>query len=206
VPTNTGRRSAQETREHLLAVAHNLFYWHGIRATGIDKIAADANVAPTTLYRLFASKDDLIAAYVATNADGYKRWFADATAPALGSPRDRILSLFDALGEQVQPDRCRGCPFLMALAEFPEPGHPARTLAVELKAWVRDQLHQRVEELATDTPIGDRRLLGDQLILLLEGAYATVQAHGADGPARHARRTAETLIDAAVQAAPLTRD
>ena len=50
------RRSAAETREHVLGVAQKLFYWHGIRATGIDKVAAEAGVAPTTLYRLFASK------------------------------------------------------------------------------------------------------------------------------------------------------
>ena len=57
-------RSSAQTREHVLAVANDLFYWHGIRATGVDRVAAEAGVAPTTLYRLFASKDDLIAAYI----------------------------------------------------------------------------------------------------------------------------------------------
>ena len=56
---NRPRRTAAETREHVLAVAHELFYWHGIRATGVDAIAAEAKVTPATLYRLFASKDDL---------------------------------------------------------------------------------------------------------------------------------------------------
>ena len=63
-PTSARDGPAAETREHVLAVAHELFYWHGIRATGVDAIAAEAEVAPTTLYRLFASKDDLIAAYI----------------------------------------------------------------------------------------------------------------------------------------------
>jgi AcrR family transcriptional regulator len=62
---SAGSRSAAQTREHVLGVAHELFYWHGIRATGVDRVAAEAAVAPTTLYRLFASKDDLIAAYIA---------------------------------------------------------------------------------------------------------------------------------------------
>ena len=57
-------RSAAATREHVLAVASELFYWNGIRATGIDRVAAEAGVAPTTLYRVFASKDDLIGAYI----------------------------------------------------------------------------------------------------------------------------------------------
>ena len=58
------RRTSAETRDHILEVAERLFYWDGIRATGVDTVAAEAGVAPTTLYRLFASKDDLVAAYV----------------------------------------------------------------------------------------------------------------------------------------------
>ena len=57
-----------------------------------------------------------------------------ATAPDIGPPRERILALFDALAEQVQPQRCRGCPFLMALAEFPDPQLPAHAGAVATKA------------------------------------------------------------------------
>jgi AcrR family transcriptional regulator len=75
-------------------------------------------VAPTTLYRLFASKDDLVAAYVERAGEHYKRWFLDATGD--GTPPARIRSLFDALIQQVQPEHCRGCPFLMALAELPD--------------------------------------------------------------------------------------
>src|SRR5580658_3065861 len=128
---DTGRRrTAAETREHVLAVTQRLFYWNGIRATGVDRIAAEAGVAPPTLYRLFASKDDLVAAYVEANAAGYKEWVTEMTRPELGTPRERILSLFDALGEQVQPERCRGCPFLMTLAEFPDPAHLARVIAI----------------------------------------------------------------------------
>jgi AcrR family transcriptional regulator len=191
------RRSAAETREHVLGVAQKLFYWQGIRATGIDKVAAEASVAPTTLYRLFASKDDLVAAYVAANAGPYQQWVSEVTRPGLGSARTRLLSLFDALAEQVQPDRCRGCPFLMALAEFPEPAHPARLRAIALKAWVREQLAQLTADLAAETPVGDPAALADQLALVMEGVYASVQALGAEGPARQARRTAETLIDTA---------
>ena len=67
-------RSAAETRGHVLAVANELFYWHGIRATGIDRVAAEAGVAPTTLYRLFASKDELIGAYIERADRLYRDW------------------------------------------------------------------------------------------------------------------------------------
>jgi AcrR family transcriptional regulator len=192
---NRPRRTAAETREHVLAVAHELFYWHGIRATGVDAIAAEAEVAPTTLYRLFASKDDLIAAYI-ERADGlYREWLAAATAPVVGPPRERILALFDALDEQVQPQRCRGCPFLMALAEFPDPQLPAHAGAVATKAWVRG----RLGELTAAMAVGDPDALADQLALVMEGVYASAQALGAGGPARRARALAETLMDAAAR-------
>src|SRR5205823_12081039 len=99
-----------------------LFYWEGVRATGVDRIAATAAVAPTTLYRLFASKDDLVTAYVQRADRGYRQWFLQSAGD--GDPREPILGLFDALTEQVQPARCRGCPFLMVLAEYPDPGSP----------------------------------------------------------------------------------
>jgi AcrR family transcriptional regulator len=179
------RRTAAETREHILAVAHDLFYWHSIKGTGVDTIAAAAEVAPTTLYRLFASKDDLIAAYIERASRHYKQWFTDATAE--GSPADRIRSLFDALIEQVQPEHCRGCPFLMAMAELPDASAKAHALAVETKAWVRAQL----------TTLSTSDELADQLVLIMEGVYASVQALGVDGPARQARGLVETLLRAA---------
>lgn len=181
------RRTADETRAHLLATAGELFYWQGVRATGVDTVARAAGIAPTTLYRLHPSKDDLVAAYVEANADGYRAWFDDAAAAGGDDPRDRIRAVFDALAEQTRPEQCRGCPFLMALTEFPDPALPAHRAAVALKAWVRD----RFAALAADL---DRPELGDQLVLVFEGVYASVQALGHDGPARSARTVVDALL------------
>jgi AcrR family transcriptional regulator len=189
-------RSSADTREHVLGVAHELFYWHGIRATGVDRVAAEAGVAPTTLYRLFASKDDLVAAYIERADRLYREWFNEAAASG-ADPDDQILAVFDALAEQVQPQHCRGCPFLMALAEFPDPAHPAHRAAVAMKAWVRGRLGQLTAELAGRRPqSGAIRpdLLADQLSLIMEGVYASAQALGAEGPARHARTVVESLL------------
>ena len=183
-------RSAAATREHVLEVSSELFYWNGIRATGIDRVAAEAAVAPTTLYRLFASKDDLIGAYIERSDRLYRAWF-DAAATAGGpDPGAQILAVFDALTEQVQPGQCRGCPFLMALAEFPDPAHPAHRNAVAVKAWVR----ARFGELTTALGAPGPEPLADQLALVMEGVYASVQALGADGPARTGRAFAAALL------------
>jgi AcrR family transcriptional regulator len=188
------RRSAADTREHVLQVAHELFYWHGIRATGIDRVAAAADVAPPTLYRLFASKDDLIAAYVERADRLYREWFNGAALAGGPDPREQILAVFAALSEQVQPHQCRGCPFLMALAEFPSPDHPAHRRAVTMKTWVRHRLSELTSELARTSRITDPAELADQLALIMEGVYASAQALGANGPAERAQAFVKSLL------------
>ncbi|QFZ21676.1 TetR/AcrR family transcriptional regulator [Saccharothrix syringae] len=191
------RRSAAETREHVLAVTHDLFYWNGIHAVGVDRVAAEAGVAPTTLYRLFRSKDDLVAAYVERADENYRGWFGQAAKADGRSARDRVLAVFDELVAVVEPDRYRGCPFLMALAEYPDPELAAHRGAVATKRWVR----ARFGELAAELGAADPDALADQLALVLEGVYASVQALGVDGPARQARDLVEALLEGAARPA-----
>jgi AcrR family transcriptional regulator len=189
------RRSSEETRELVLDVAYDLFYWNGIRATGVDRVAAEAGIAPTALYRLFPSKDALVTAYVERIERSYREWFEAATIDDGRSTADRIESLFEALGEQTRPDVCRGCPFMMALTEFPDEDFEGRRDAVRLKKWVRARLRKLAHEHAAAHPRRDidAAALADHLTLLFEGVYATVQALGHDGPAKRARQLAATL-------------
>ncbi|MEU7528281.1 TetR family transcriptional regulator [Saccharothrix sp. NPDC042600] len=181
-------RASVETREHVLRVAHDLFYWHGIRATGVDRVAEAAGVAPTTLYRLFADKDELIAAYVERADRETRAWFTAAVRAAGPDPRARILAVFDTLNERVGPDRCRGCTFLMALAEFPDDRLPAHRRAVAAKSWVR----ARMGELTAQLGVADPEALADQLVLVMEGVHASAQ--GSRGPADQARALAEAIL------------
>jgi AcrR family transcriptional regulator len=186
------QRTAAETRDHVLEVAHELFYWRGIRATGVDLVAEKAGVAPTTLYRLFDSKDDLVAAYLERADRLYREWFDEAAASGGSDPARRITAVFDELREQVQPERCRGCPFLMALTEFPDEGNAGHRQAVATKAWVRRRFGEEAGELRPENP-HEAEALADQLALLMEGVYASAQGLGADAPARRARQLAERL-------------
>jgi AcrR family transcriptional regulator len=194
-PPGRPRRRSAETREHVLEIASQLFYWEGIRATGVDRVATEAGIAPTTLYRLFGSKDDLVTACIEQAGGEYRALITRATEPGRGPARERILGLFDVFAEIVRPGICRGCPFLMALAEFPDPGSAVHAAAVSHKAWVRDRFRELAEELAAETPVADPALLGDQLALLVDGIYGSVQWLGADGPVAIAGAIAATLID-----------
>lgn len=195
-PAKRTVRPAAETREHILDVAERLFYWDGIRATGVDKITHEAGIAPTTLYRLFGSKDDLVAAYVDRYAAGYRDWIDSLTSTPDASPRDRILAFFDGLADNTGPESFRGCPFLMALAEYPDPDSAAHASAQAVKAWVRAKLRELTAQLPGIQPRA-RPVVADQLALVVEGIYASTAALGTDGPARHARALATLVIDTA---------
>ncbi len=196
-PRAPSRRTSAETREHILTVAEKLFYTEGIRATGVDTVASRAEVAPTTLYRLFDSKDGLVAAYVERCSERYKAVLSAAMSSAAPSPPGKILAIIDAFADEVQSPSCRGCPFLMVLAEYPDPDSAAHAKAVAHKAWLRDLLHELVGELAQTTELRDAESLADGLALLAEGMYGSVQALGPSGPAAYGPTCAEALIDAA---------
>jgi AcrR family transcriptional regulator len=189
------RRTAAETREHVLGVAHDLFYWHGIRAVGIDRLAAAASTAPTTLYRIFADKDDLVAAYIERGHALAETWFTAAVTNAGPDPRDQIDAAFAALEEQLAPELFRGCACMMALAEFPDPDLPAHKLAIASKTWIHTQfvtLTSRIK--GTPAP-----MLADQLTLIWEGANATAAVMGLTGPAAQARTLASAVVSAAIR-------
>lgn len=172
-----------------------MFYAEGIRSTGVDTVAAKADVAPTTLYRLFASKDALVAAYVERCSQRYKEVLSAATDSSAGTPRERILGVFDAFAVEISSGSCRGCPFLMVLAEYPDPHSPAHAAAVAHKTWLRALFHQLVGELARTTPLQAPAALADGLALVAEGVYGSVQALGPSGPAAHGRALAEALLN-----------
>ena len=190
------RRPSAETREHVLQIARDLFYEHGIRATGVDRVAAAAGVAPTTLYRLFAGKDDLVAAYLEREATGYRAWFTGAVDAAGPDPRDRIVAAFDALVAQVRAPDCRGCPFQIGIAELADPTLPGHRVAVAVKEWTRERLGELAAAFAARRGI-DPDGLGDQLVLVFEGAYAGVLTLDRDGPVLQARTLVERLLDTA---------
>jgi AcrR family transcriptional regulator len=194
------RRQTSDTKERILRAAHDLFYWQGIRATGVDRVALRAGVGPTQLYRLFGSKDDLVAAYTERSDSLARGWFDAAVLAAGGDPRAQILAVFDALGEQILPADFRGCACMMTLAEYPDSGSVAHDRAVAAKQWVRDRFRHLCGELAKAGATMDADALADDLTLVLEGVLASAQALGNGGPAARGRALAEKILDAAARA------
>jgi AcrR family transcriptional regulator len=179
-------------RERILAAAGDLFYRNGIRAVGVDSIAEAAGTNKMTLYRHFASKDELVAEYLRQAAKGeavaWERLKAQHPGDPLGQLRTWLLNMF---GHVVNRDE-RGCPLVNAAVELPDKDHPARRVIEQCKAAARD----RVITLCRAAGLSEPDLLADELNLMLEGARVTAQSTGIDGLAARLARMSEALIAA----------
>ena len=161
-------RTQTDTREKILAIASDLFYRYGIRAIGVDMIIARSEVAKTTLYRYFPSKDDLVVAYLEINDRYFWKLFDEVITRFPLEPKQQLLAIFSWLDQLIVSPECYGCPFLMVATEFPEVDYPGHQVALAHKQKLRD----RLTELARLAGIELAAELSAILSLLIDGAYA----------------------------------
>ncbi|MBD5787405.1 TetR/AcrR family transcriptional regulator [Cellulosimicrobium terreum] len=150
----------------ILAAAEELFYERGITAVGVDLVAERSGVTKRTLYNQFGSKDQLVARCL-EERDQRWRSLVRATVDACDDPVDAVTAPFEAL-RTWSGTNARGCAFINALAEIPDPAHPAHRVAVNQKTWLLDQLTQ----LATAACCSAPDVLALQLLVLHEGLLA----------------------------------
>ncbi|SHN45071.1 TetR/AcrR family transcriptional regulator [Cryptosporangium aurantiacum] len=150
-------------RRRILGTASVLFYTVGIRAVGIDRIIAEAGVAKATFYHHFPTKDALVCAYLADLHD--RQAAALATLSAGIEPVDVVLTMFDALGEFTCGPGFRGCAFVNAAVEYPDPASPVRRVVADHRRWYADALRDLL--LASDHPTPDAA--ARMLVMLRDG-------------------------------------
>ena len=184
-----GATESSRGRERILSTAGRLFYERGFGAVGVVLIVAEAGVAKTTLYRHFPSKDDLIVAWLERANAEFLGWLDDVVDSEV-APARRLATLFEAAEHLATSPTCLGCTFQVSAAEFPDVSHPVHAVAVAHKEAVRARLHH----LAAEAGSGDPAVLGDGLLLLLEGAFAATRMYGTDSPASALAATAGALI------------
>ena len=190
------RRGEPSARDRLVETAIELFYQEGIRAIGIDTVIARSGVSKSSLYRTFASKDELIEAFAEEqNRRFWQRW-DEITNRYAGAPRKQIEALFDGIADLIANPQFRGCPFINLATEFPDPQHPGTAIACTNKR----EVCKRLRVLARSLGARDPRQLGDQLALLIDGAYGHAVTLGAAGLRRELIEMAKLLIDAQVGA------
>jgi len=154
-------------RERILVAAHALFYTGGIRATGVDKIIELSSVSKVTFYRQYASKDDLIRAYLDYRHEKWISWFQASLVNATGSGLSAAQALVATLRTWFSQSDFRGCAFLNAAAEI-------GSSDPEILAAVRR--HKQEMSTVLDKLFGgDDVSAGRTLSLLIDGAIVHVQ-------------------------------
>lgn len=176
-------------RERILAAATELFYRQGIRAVGVEAIAEAAGTNKMTLYRHFASKDELVAECLRGFARHVEAAWS-ALAEAVPDPKARLRIWVREVSNRVTDPGDRGCALVNAAVEIPEKDHPARRVVEAFKSAQRD----RLVGLCREAGARDPDALADELFLLIEGARVCAQSMGPKGPCCQLVRLGETVL------------
>lgn len=157
-----------EARSRLLGTATRLFYLEGLHAVGIDRIVAEAQVTRATLYRHFPSKDDLVVAYL-TEADMAIRGQVAAARERGGDPVDVVRAVAETIAAGIRSPGFRGCAFLNAAAEYPDPAHPVHQAVLAHRDWFL----RTVTELLAATGETPPEPAARHFVMLRDGAMAS---------------------------------
>ncbi|WP_433304446.1 TetR/AcrR family transcriptional regulator [Actinoplanes sp. CA-030573] len=186
----SGRRLSREERSRrILDTAERLFYPRGVHEVGMDELVRETGLGKATVYRLYPTKDVLVAAYLRRMAD---RILAEIDGQAAGAdPRAALRAVLDAIETDVRRDGFRGCAFNNASIEFQDPDHPAR---VEARRY-RNELARRLVELSVAAAGPERgAAAGHQLAVLVDGVYTNAAHLGPAGPAAAGLDLARRLV------------
>lgn len=188
-------KTRRTARDRIFEAAKELFYENGIRAVGVEGIAAHAGTTKMSLYRNFQSKDELVAECLRDHKKEFWDWWESITAPHAGDPRAQLSALMEAFVREGCATTSHGCPLANAIVEINEDTHPGRKVVMEHK----NQMRRCLREIARDMGARDPDELGDALMMLVEGAYiCQITFNHEKGPIHSLAGAVRTLVDAHV--------
>ena len=177
-------------RERIIQAASALFTRYGTCTVGVDTVVATARVAKMTLYRHFASQDELILAYLTRRAQLWTHQWLQGDVMRRGiTPAERLLAVFDAFDEWFASTDFEGCPFLTTMLEVSDDQHPVRQSSVAHLASIRCFLRDLAAAAETDDPED----FSHQWHLLMKGAIMAAE-EGDTQAARRARKLGVLLL------------
>lgn len=184
-------------REELVQKALESFYRGGFHAIGMDRLAKETGVSKTAIYKHFRSKDDLILATLRLRDEQFRNWLTRRTEALASDPRERLLAIFDALGEWFAEPGFRSCMFIKASSEFQTRGEPIHTMSAEHK----HLLARYFAKLATEAGARDPEDLARQILLIKEGAIVLAHLHDPAKVTSDAKALAMVAVDAGIPGA-----
>ncbi|MFE8915353.1 TetR/AcrR family transcriptional regulator [Streptomyces globisporus] len=163
----TQTASTSEARARLLATAVRIFYTEGIHSVGVDRIIEESQVTRATLYRHFSGKEALVLAYLEQADQGIRAQLTAAQKDAR-TPGDKVRAVGRAIAEGIRSEGFRGCAFLNAVAEYPDPVHPIHQAVLVHRDWFL----KTVTELLAHVGETPAEAAARHFVMLRDGAMA----------------------------------
>lgn len=182
--------STSITREKILATAEQLIYQNGIQATGMDLLVKTSGVARKSIYRYFATKDEVAAAALNARDVRWMEWFR-AESDQAPDAQARILNMFTVLKRWFESEGFRGCAFINTAGEVGDPQDPIRLIAKLHK----QKLLAYTLELCEQLDIADPEPVAKQLLILMEGAITVARVMGDYSSADSAQAVARLILE-----------
>ncbi|WP_341961657.1 TetR family transcriptional regulator [Pseudomonas sp. RC10] len=182
-----------DTRDKILATAEQLIYQNGIHAMGMDLLVKTSGVARKSIYRYFATKDEVAAAALNARDVRWMQWFRTESDKA-DTPQARILNMFNVLKGWFESKGFHGCAFINTAGEIGDPNDPIRLIAKLHKQKLLDYTLELTEQLNIEQPSA----LARQLLILMEGAITMARVMGDYSAADSARDVAQLLLKQAL--------
>lgn len=165
---NTVDLSECSARERILLTAHDLFYRDGVRATGIDKVIAEAKVTKVTFYRHFPSKNDLIYAFLEYRHALWMAWFEDAIS-RYSTEYQGLMVLIPVLKEWFDKPIYRGCAFINSVSEL----GGVLPNVIDISSRHKQDMMLAIVTLLPDIP--EREMLANAAAIAVDGAIVKAQ-------------------------------
>ena len=162
-PAPTAQKRS-EPRERLLSTAAEIFYTSGIRTTGVERIIGAAGVTKATFYRHFPSKEDLALAYLQREDAAIRQHLQTVARNA--DPLEVLRVVGAEIAEELRRPGFRGCAFINAGAEYPDPASPVRQLVQEHRAWFHQYMTDALAKAGHRRPVS----AADHFALMRDGA------------------------------------
>lgn len=188
------KTSTTAVQDKILQTAEQLIYSNGIHAMGMDLLVRTSGVARKSIYRYYATKEDVAVNALSARDIRWMQWFRSETEKA-ANPQARILEMFTVLKGWFESEGFRGCAFINTAGEIGDPEDPIRQLAKAHKQKLFDYALELCQPLNIEQP----EALAKQLLILIDGAITIALVMGDHNAADSARNMAQLLLESALR-------
>ncbi len=163
----------------------------GYQAVGMDRLAKETQTSKTSIYKHFATKDDLIIAVLDHRDEKFRNWFVRRLEELANTPKDQLLAVFDVIDEWFKEEDFKSCMFIRASCEYPDADHPVHQATKRHKRLLLTHVTGLAEQAGTKDP----GALARQILMLKEGAILAAHIEGPNGVAANAKSAAKLLVE-----------